>query len=423
MYSSEKSRYYLVDCNQFYVSCEQVFSPKLKGKSVVVLSSNDGCVVARSKEAKALGVPMGAPAYQCEKLFKEGKVHVLSSNYALYGDMSQRVMHVLSRFSPQFQEYSIDEAFLKISAEDPLACAKEIKSTVLQWTGIPVSIGIGPTKTLSKVANDIAKKKSREGIFAFFDDAHTDAILQQLPVEEIWGIGKHLSNALHRASIHHAKALKDADDGWLKARFSVAVQRIACELRGICCLPFDEVPMPRKSVTCSRSFGKNVSTLPLLEEALSAYTTIVAEKLRLEELLPSFVTIFLMTSPFVPNPYHQSITIELEEPTAFTPDLISTAKKALRKIFRKGYEYKKTGITMGGLVPQKNYQPGLFTEQGPRKEKKARAMQTLDALNERMGKQTLRFAAEGIEQPWKMKQGKISQKFTTCWEELLNIKI
>lgn len=242
-------------------------------------------------------------------------------------------------------------------------------------------------------------------------------------MEDVWGIGKRLSNALQQASIYHAKALKDADDGWLKARFSVAVQRTACELRGICCLPFDEVPMPRKSVTCSRSFGQNVTSLSLLEEALSAYTTTAAEKLRLEELLPSFITIFLMTSPFASNPYHQSATVELEEPSAFTPDLISAAKKALRKIFRKGYEYKKTGITMGGLVPQKNYQPGLFTEQGPQREKKVRAMQTLDTLNERMGKQTLRFAAEGIEQPWKAKRGTVSQKFTTCWEELLNIQI
>lgn len=420
---TKPSLYYLIDCNQFFVSCEQVFAPKLRGKPVVVLSNNDGCVVARSKEAKALGIPMGAPAFQYEQFFKNHAVHALSSNYALYGDMSQRVMHVLSRFSPQMQVYSIDEAFLKIRTEDPLACAKEIKSAVLQWTGIPVSVGIGTTKTLAKVANDIAKKKSREGIFAFQDAVHTDAILLQLPIEEVWGIGKQLSLALRAASIPNAKALKDTEDGWLKSRFSVVLQRTACELRGTSCIPFHETPMPRKSVTCSRSFGKKVTELALIEEALATYVTTAAEKLRQEELLPSFITIFLMTSPFAPQPYHQSATIELREPTTFTPDLISIAKKALRKIFHKGYEYKKTGIVMGGLVPQKNYQPDLFSQQGPQREKKLRAMQTIDAVNERAGKSALRFAAEGIEQPWKMKRGNVSPRFTTSWEELLKIHI
>lgn len=409
-----------MDCNQFYVSCEQVFNPKLRKKPVVVLSNNDGCVVARSKEAKALKIPMGAPFYQYAELFKTHHVHVLSSNYPLYGDMSQRVMHVLSRFANIMEEYSIDEAFLRISCEDPVRIAQEIRRTVLQWTGIPVSIGIGSTKTLSKVAGDISKKK--EGIFALTDAAERDTLLEQLDVEEIWGIGKSLSAALREAGILNARMLKDAPDSWLKNRFSVNVLRTACELRGICAFSFNELPVPRKSITCSRSFGSKVETLTDLQEALSTYTAAAAEKLREEKLLPSFLTVFLSTSPFLPNAYGNSVTVTIDAPTTFTPTLTKIASWGLRKIYRPGYQYKKVGIVMGGFFKESCYQPDLFCSAEKSSEKEKRAIGALDRLNTRYGDATVRFAAEGIKQRWKMKRGNVSPRYTTSWDELLTIE-
>ncbi len=421
MSSTKLPKYFLIDCNQFYVSCEQVFNPNLNKKPVVVLSNNDGCVVARSKEAKALQIPMGAPAYQYAEIFKAQKVHVLSSNYTLYGDMSQRVMQVLSHFSPDMEEYSIDEAFLRIESSDPTATAQEIKDTVYKWTGIPVSIGIGTTKTLSKVANDIAKK--RDGIFAFSEVEHASSTLENLNVGEIWGIGRNLSLALTNAGIHNAKAFRDAPDHWIKKRFSVTLLRTAYELRGIPCLDWNETPTPRKSITCSRSFGGHVTKLTEIEEALSSYTANAAEKLRNEELLPSFLTVFLATSSFREQSYSNSWTLTLDEPTAFTPKLITEAKEALRKIFRPGYIYKKVGIIMGGFSPQNSYQPDLFASNEKQTGKQKKAMQVVDSLNQKFRSGSVRFAAEGLRQPWKMQRGNVSPRYTTSWDELLKIKI
>lgn len=421
MSSTKLFNYFLIDCNQFYVSCEQVFSPILKNKPVVVLSNNDGCVVARSKEAKALKIPMGAPAYQFQDLFKAQKVHVLSSNYTLYADMSHRVMQVLSQYSPDMQEYSIDEAFLRISSEDPFELAQEIKRTVLKWTGIPVSIGIGRTKTLSKVANDIAKKA--EGLFAFTHKEQADAALEKLGVEEIWGIGEKLGAALNKEGINNARALKDSCDDWIKKKFSVSLLRTAYELRGISCLESNELPLPRKSITCSRSFGRKVTKLKEIEEALCSYTANAAEKLREEELLPSFLTVFLMTSPFIHASYSNNWTLTLDEPTTFTPELTAKAKEALLKIFRPGYAYKKVGITMGGFFPQANFQPDLFGSNEKKRGQQKRAIEVIDRLNQRFGDTTLRFASEGLRQNWKMKRGNTSPRYTTSWDELLTIKI
>ncbi len=418
---SKTGLFFLIDCNQFFVSCEQVFNPKLHNKPVVVLSNNDGCVVARSKQAKALGIPMGAPAFKYADLFKAHKVHVFSSNFTLYGDLSQRVMHVISHFSPDMEEYSIDEAFLWINTADPLAIAREIKSTVLKWTGIPVSIGIGATKTLAKVANDIAKKG--DGIFIFSDPTQIDTVLQQLPVQEIWGIGRNLSLSLQQAGITHARAFKDAPDGWLQKRFSVVQLRTAYELRGISCLALNDLPAPRQSITCSRSFGKPVSKLSDIEEALAVYTANAAEKLREEELLPSVLTVFLMTSPFVQPAYSNSWTMILDEPTSFTPQLVAKVKEVLRKIYRTGYLYKKVGVVMGEFLSQSNVQPDLFLSDEKQTQKRQRAMQVVDTLNQRFGGSSLRFAAEGLQQRWKPKRGNVSPRYTTCWNELLDIEI
>jgi DNA polymerase V len=421
MSSTRQSNYFLIDCNQFFVSCEQVFKPYLNRKPVVVLSNNDGCVIARSKEAKALGIPMGAPAFKYVDLFKAQKVVVFSSNFNLYGDISRRVMQTLSHFSSEMEEYSIDEAFLKIETEDPLTIAQEIKKTVLQWTGIPVSIGIGSTKTLAKVANDIAKKK--EGIFAFENNAQCDAVLKTLPVQDIWGIGRNLSDSLKEAGIADAWSFKEASDTWIKKRFSVILLRTAYELRGISCLSLNELPVPRKSIVHSRSFGTPVSKLSEIEEALASYTAKAAEKLREEELLPTFLTVFLLTSRFSKQAYSNSWTMSLDEPTSFTPELVVKGKEALRKIYRSGYIYKKVGIVMGGFTQTTNVQPDLFRSDLQQTHKQKKAMDAIDSLKGRYGGSAIRFASEGLEQRWKMKRGHATPRYTTCWNELLSIEI
>ncbi|HSW85965.1 MAG TPA: Y-family DNA polymerase [Rhabdochlamydiaceae bacterium] len=417
--------YFLVDCNQFYVSCERVFNPKLASKPVVVLSNNDGCVVARSKEAKALKIPMGAPAYQYKDLFREKGVRVYSSNYTLYGDMSYRVMRTLAHFDCPMEEYSIDEAFLISDHEDPVNFARKIKNTVFQWTGIPVSIGIGKTKTLSKVANDIAKKDPREsGIFAFEDKEATDRVLKDLPVGDIWGIGPKLSAELVSNGMKTAFDFKNAPDTWIKKHLSVSSLRCAWELRGISCLALAECPSPRQSITCSRSFGAPVTAFQELSEALSSYTANAAEKLRADQSLASFISVFLMTSAFQKDPYSNSMTLSLPEPTSYTPLLIAQAKEALKRIYREGYIYKKVGVILGGLVSDVCYQPDLFSMYQTNKKKQMQAMRLLDTLNGCYENKILRFAAEGTGYtPWKMKRQNCSQRFTTSWKELLKVCI
>ncbi|MBS0620004.1 MAG: Y-family DNA polymerase [Verrucomicrobia bacterium] len=411
--------FFLIDCNQFYVSCEQLFNPKLQNRPVVVLSNNDGTVVARSKEAKALGIPMGAPLYQYAEQFKREKVHVLSSNFTLYGDLSQRVMHTLSRFSPEMEEYSIDEAFLEIDTPDPLSLAQEIKATVLKWTGIPVSVGIGSTKTLAKVANDIAKKGS--GIFSFSTQEQIETTLKKLPVQEIWGIGRNLTTSLAKEGIHTTYALIQKEDTWIRKHFSLTLLRTVWELRGISCLPLSDLPTPRKSITCSRSFAKRITELEELSEALASYTATAAERLREEELAPSFLSVFVMTSPYIEKSYINSATLTLIEPTTFTPELISKAKEALTQIYRPGYLYKKVGITLGGFVPKGPVQMDLFAKRPSPHQ--TRAMQVLDDINNRYGRSTLRLAAEGLCQSWRAKGKNTSSRFTTAWAELLTIVI
>ncbi len=413
--------YFLVDCNQFFVSCQQVFDPQLLNKPVVVLSNNDGCVVARSKEAKALNIPMGAPAYQFAEVFKAQKVHVLSSNYTLYADMSRRVMETLSQFSVDMEEYSIDEAFLSISSSDLSNFAHTIRRTVQQWTGIPVSIGVGSTKTLAKVANDIAKKNG--GVFVFTSDVHIDEILEKLDPQDIWGVGRNLAADLKNRGIWNGKTLKEAPDDWIKKQFSVTLLRTVYELRGISCLESSHFPVPRKSIVCSRSFRHRLTQLADVDEALCSYTATAAKRLREENLLPSFLTVFLMTSLHISQPYSNSWTLTLAEPTAFTPELTLRAKEALRKIFRPGYVYKKVGIVLGGFSPKNNYQPDLFASCEKQNTRQKRAIEALDSVNKKFGNNTLRFAAEGISQPWKMAKDHLSPCYTTSWADILKIKI
>jgi len=412
--------YLLIDCNQFFVSCERVFNPKLKDKPVVVLSNNDGCVIARSPEAKALGIPMGAPAYQYAPLFKEKNVVCFSSNFALYGDMSRRVMEVLSHFSPSMEEYSIDEAFLILEdCPDLLVIAGKIKETVLQWTGIPVSIGIGKTKTLAKVANDLAKKGN--GIFAFFDEKEIDKVLEHLPVGEIWGIGPNISSFLRSEGIRFALQLKKAQDDWIKRHLSVITLRCVFELRGIDCLGLEEESSPRQSITYSRSFGSAVVKEEDLGEAASSYVAKALEKLRSQNSLASSLCVFVMTSRHISKPYYNHMTMTFAEPSDYTPLFIKEAKQAIKTLFRPGLMYKKVGVILGDFVSKDCYQADFFSSSSLSKEKQVQTMQVLDELNHIYGDRILRFAAEGLDQSWKMKKGNCSKRFTTCWDELLII--
>ena len=419
----DKFQFALVDCNNFYVSCERVFDPSLKGQPVVVLSNNDGCVIARSQEAKQLGIAMGAPAFQCRALFRKESIQVFSSNYALYGDMSRRVMQTLERFAVNIQVYSIDEAFLRFKSDNLQEDAKLIRSTVLQWTGIPVSLGIAPTKTLAKVANHCAKA-SLEGIFVLVDEALQEAILRDLPVEKVWGIGRRISEFLKRQGITNAWQFCHADDIWIKKHLSVTGLRTAWELRGICCLELEEMPSTKKSIMSSKSFGKPLIHYEEIAEALASYTARAAEKMRQQGCLASFLEVFLITHSSHPkDTFSDAVQLILPQPTDYTPELIHRAKKCLRKLFLKGFIYKKTGILLGGFVPHDSFQPDLFVAQGNALQKRNELMKVFDEANRQFGRGKLKWAAEGTTQAWKMRQARCSAHFTTRWKDLLTIKI
>jgi DNA polymerase V len=420
-----KPLFALVDCNNFYVSCERVFNPRLWNKPVVILSNNDGCVIARSNEAKALGIPMGAPAFKYRDLFERQRVITLSSNYELYGEMSHRVMHTLAQFTPDIEIYSIDEAFLHIDSANLAAESRRIKETVYQWTGIPVSVGIAPTKTLAKAANRHAKKKlPQEGVFILNDADLQKKILSYMPVEEVWGIGQQIAAKLKRNQLYTGWDLANANDGWVKKHLTVVGLRTVWELRGTSCLSLEEAPAPKKSIVCSRSFGCEVTEEEELAEALASYTARAAEKVRHQGSAAAFIEVFLCTNRFKEElVYANAAQLILPQPTDFTPHLIHFAKQALHKIFRDGLSYKKVGVMLGGLVPKNSFQQDLFHKNTPSLLKQQRLMQLMDQTNRRYGKGTMKLAAEGVAQPWKMQRNQCSPHFTTRWEDLLSIRI
>ena len=411
----------LVDCNNFYVSCERVFDPHLAGRPVVVLSNNDGCVVARSPEAKALGIGMGRPIFQIRDLVRAKGVRVLSSNYALYGDMSRRVMEVLSEFSPGIEVYSIDEAFLRLSA---LPCAgaqplgHRIRETVRRWTGVPVSVGIAPTKTLAKIANHAAKADPKmDGVVAATDPAVHDRLLGATPVDEVWGVGPAHAARLDGAGIRTARQLRDADDRWVKKEMGIVGLRMVHELRGIPRIPIELQPPPRKGIMVSRSFGRPVETLAEMREAVATYLTRAAEKLRRQGSAARVLTVFLMTNPFKEGPrYGNSATVELPVATSATPELLRYARRAAEGIFRAGYAYKKAGVMLTELIPAGRVQPDLFDAAD--RDRNGRLMEVLDRVNAEWGPGTLRYAATGIRRPWKLRAALRSPRFTTRWGEL-----
>lgn len=415
----------LVDCNNFYASCERVFNPKLERQPVVVLSNNDGCVVARSNEAKALGIGMGVPEFQIRPLRDAHDVQVFSSNYALYGDMSQRVMACLEQFCPDLEIYSIDEAFLSLSgftSRNLTDYGHTIRATVKRWTGIPVSVGIAETKTLAKVASRVAKRTpDTGGVFDLRTCPDRDALLGRLAVEDVWGIGVNYARFLTQHGIGTALQLRHADDQFIRTHMGIVGLRLIMELRGISCLELEQCPAPKQGITYSRAFGKMVATLAEMEEAVSSYTARAAEKLRAEQMAVTVLTVFLHTNQFQDTPqYSNSITLKLPVATDTTQELIRSALLGIRKIYRDGFAYKKAGVMFTGLVPASQIQTDLFDQQDRARSKKL--MVALDSINNRFGSGTLHYASSGITKAWRTQFRQRSPAYTTNWDDLPIVK-
>ncbi|MBT4990078.1 MAG: Y-family DNA polymerase [Rickettsiales bacterium] len=410
----------LVDCNNFYASCERVFNPALEGKPIIVLSNNDGCIVARSNEAKALGIPMGAPYHQNKALIQKNNVAVFSSNYQFYGDMSQRVMASLKMMVPNMEVYSIDEAFLRLDDLKNINLydfALNVITNIHKWTGIPTSFGIAPTKTLAKIANHIAKKKTKKGVFDISDQKLQTEIMQNLPVEEIWGISHRWGRKLRDFGIDTALKLKDSDPKFIRKNFSVVGERLVYELRGESCLDLEEI-VPRKNIMSSKSFGKLVTEITPMEEALASYAARACEKLRKQKSKASGIYVFVKTNYFrkYDTQYCNSSIIYFDHSSSDTAFIINQAKKLLRQIYLKGYRYHKCGIMLVDLVEEHHHQHHFFSANDTKKADNI--MRMLDKINQDMGPNTLFHAAQGIKRDWQMRCDNRSKRYTTKWDEL-----
>lgn len=414
----------LVDCNNFYASCEKLFEPKLANRPVVVLSNNDGCVVARSAEVKALGIPMGVPWFKIQKEAKQYGIVAFSSNYALYADMSNRVVEVLRQFAPQLEVYSIDESFLDLTGfnRDLAEYGQEIRQRIQQWLGLAVCVGIAPTKTLAKLANHCAKKglAGAAGVcdFTTMHQAELDQLFGRIEVGEVWGVGRKIEARLAALGITTVQQLRAADPEIICAKFSVALERTVQELRGVSCLALEEVAPDKQQIMCSRSFGQYIEDRDQLAEVVASYVARAAEKLRAQDSLAGALLVFIQTNPFNPKEpqYQRSMTLPLPEATADTRVLVSWALKVLRRIYRPGFAYQKAGVMLSELRPRSMAQASLFVD--PETVRGKRLMSALDDINKRWGRGTLRTAAEGIEKPWQMKRQRLSPSYTTDWEGL-----
>jgi DNA polymerase V len=414
----------LVDCNNFYVSCERVFNPRLARRPVVVLSNNDGCIISRSEEAKAIGVKMGAPLYQAQALLDAHDAAVFSSNYALYGDMSRRVAETLEEFTPDIEMYSIDEAFLNLDydgdGQEKLGeTGQEMRRRVERWTGIPVCIGIAETKTLAKVAVEIAKHSERaRGVVNLVEQTYLTQALARVRIEKVWGIGPNYARRLKAAGITNALDLRSTDAARWRRRTGIMLERVIYELRGVSCLPLELCPPPRRSLTVSRSFGAPVETLAELREAVAFYATRAGEKLRRRKLVANALVVFLSTNRFAGDVlYAPSAAVTLPCATSYTADLIRYAHRALEKIYRAGHRFKKAGVMLVGLVPAAPVQTSLFVSN----ERANRLMDALDQINARMGSRIVRYGALGIKKRghWQGVCERRSPRCTTRWDELL----
>ncbi|MEI7457616.1 MAG: Y-family DNA polymerase [Nitrosomonadales bacterium] len=404
----------LVDCNNFYVSCERLFQPALEGKPVVILSNNDGCVVSRSQEVKNLGIAMAAPWFKLKDLAKQHGIIALSSNYTLYADLSNRVMRVLAQFSPEQEVYSIDECFLDITGIEALTrYGQSMRQAVKQCVGIPVCVGIAPSKTLSKLANHVAKKQS-SGVCNFneLSEEQLNHLLGSIDVSEVWGVGRRTHSRLQEMGITTVLALKCAPAQRIRAEFGLPLARTVAELNGTACLSLEEYTPPRAQIICSRSFGIPVTHLADLEEAVIAYTSRAAEKLRRQHSVACCVHVAIRTNPnqIKAPQYQPSLTLALAEPSDDTRVLCHATLAGLRQMYRAGYAYQKAGITLSGII---NDRPRSLFDDIEMQQKSATLMATLDLINRRMGSGTIQLLGEGIKKNWAMKRGNVSPRYTT----------
>ena len=437
----------LIDCNNFYASCERVFNPKLEGKPVVILSNNDGCIISRSNEANAIGIKMGDPAFKMEDILMKNEVYVFSSNYALYGDLSERVMNTLMEIVPDIEIYSIDEAFLDLRftaydlqynnpekiREELIELGKDIKKTVKQWTGIPVSVGIGKTKTLAKLANHIAKSKERKASKEERDKNNIVCVLQEkeeienalrdYPIEEIWGIGRQYTKLLYTYNIKTALELVNMNDSWIKKYLSIMGLRIVSELRGQPCISLEREAPPKKAICTARSMGKMTSEIEVLELAVANHATRCTEKLRAQGSCANMICVFIETNRFKEHEpqYHNYKVVKLPVASNISTEIIKYAITGLRMIFRKGYRYKKAGVIVSGIVPEESVQQDMFDTLDRVKNKNL--METIDRMNNMYGRDAVRSSSQGYSRKWKLRQEKLSPNYTSSWEEILIIKI
>lgn len=418
----------LADCNNFYASCERVFQPNLENKPIVVLSNNDGCVVARSQEVKDFGIKMGVPIFQIKEAVKFYNIQVFSSNYSLYGDVSNRVMSTISKYVDSYEVYSIDEIFLDLSGFEKLYnlvdYCKEIRYVVKRNTRIPISVGIAPTKTLAKAANKLVKKRFKtEGVCYLRTQEDVNELLKDFDVEDVWGIGRKHSVLLKKHGFDTALKLMNAPDAWIKKNLSIVGLRLVNELRGIPCIQLDEVPSDKKNICVSRSFGKMISDLDTLEQSLSTHANTAAEKLRKQGSNSSSISIFLQTNRFrsdLPQ-YFNSKTVDLSFPTNDSSNIIKAALEGLKLIFRDGYMYKKCGIYINEITPACDVQLNLFEEDDSEKKKKLNM--AVDLLNNKYGRGSLKYAVQGYKNEWKLRQENLSKAFTTNIDDIPQINL
>lgn len=416
----------LVDCNNFYASCQRVFEPHLIGKPVVILSNNDGCVIARSNEAKALGIPMGAPAFQFQKVFDENQVHVYSSNYALYGDMSSRVMNILAKFTPDIEIYSIDEAFLKFDGFERYNLeeyGKEIQKTVTKSTGIPISVGFAPTKALAKVANKIAKKfpERTKSVYVIDTEEKRIKALKWTKIEDVWGIGRKHTNRLKAVNVNNAYQFTQLHDDWVRKEMAVVGLRLKHELEGKPTLDL-ETPKNKKMIATTRSFEKPLTELSDISERIATFTTSCAEKLRRQNSHCNMIMVFVLTNYFRKDQpqYSRNIVINTDFPTNSTIELNKYAQIGLKAIFKKGYNYKKAGVIVMGLTPNNETQLSFFNTSNPKHQP---LMSVVDKLNKSYGSNKIKFGNQSLGRQWKMKQEKLSPRYTTNINDIITIKV
>lgn len=436
----------LIDCNNFYVSCERAFRPDLAGRPVVVLSNNDGNVVSRSNESKALGIRMGMPFFKAKPIIEKHGVAWFSSNYTLYGDLSRRVFDTIDRFVPALEHYSIDEAFVHFDGARREEDAREIKQTVRKWTGIPVSVGVGPTKVLAKVASTIAKRRPEYGVVVDLSGPDADDYLKDFDVADLWGIGPRyaqflksegegdagqpdlweasgLPSLLRKKRIETALELKRCPDAWVRKHLTIKGLRLVWELRGIPCLPLEVFEKPRKGLCCSRSFGRPVTTIEEIGEAVAMHCARGGEKLRRQHLAASHLTVFVSTSRFRQNPdkiYSAAASWRLPFPTSYTPALVAAARELLGRVYKPGFVYNKAGVFLTDIVADAERQQSMLVRIDD--ERLARLMEAVDGINRKHGHHTVRPLAMGHERGWEMRRGQLSGRYTTRLDEVLRVK-